>query len=471
MPTGTYRVTLSDGRRITVESDHTPTEAEILSQLGGGAGTQADSTGATLTPGVTAPSSAAPAPQRSPQRDWVDTAASWIPTVAGAAGGLAGGATGLFGAGVGALPGAVGGAAAGGALGRGVEEAIEKYRHPDQHNLISLGTLKNMALEGAVQGGSELVGAGVGKVLGATGKAVYRKMLKPSISARLAERAPEIVETGLREGVNPFAPKSLAKVEPTIQDLNAQVEGIVGSTGSAPVAHPLPVARRLQRVANKFAGSGADPADRAAVQGVKRNFLRDQTALVPGTPTTKLQPTGVLDASGNPVFRPVTTTPTVRRLQPMSGEELLKARRSTGASAGSTSFGITRGAETEARKELYHELGTELGSTYPTTKPLMNRERQLIDLKDTAEAAVNREANRSVTSLRHLVPLGLGVTSFGLSNDPKSAAEYWLTAEMLANPRLMTRAAMLAWKAGAYPQALATIPRLGANLVRQANED
>lgn len=432
MPVERYTATLSDGRKVVVESDHPPSEAEILAVVGG-TGSAAGPRGMGTPPAAGNPS-AGTTPR---DRDWLDTAASWLPTAGSAAGAILGGAGGLFGAGVGAVPGSALGAAGGGALGKTLEKTINEYRHPEEQNLISLGTLADIGTEGVVQGGLDLVGGALTRGAVKGGTALYRKMLRPNISARLAPRAAEIVQTGIRENVNPFNLHQVEGLEPTISDIGDQV-ALVGH-GTPGTINPAQTAARTRRVINKFAGPGADPADRAAAASVPRNFLDDATETVSqrfSRPAQTLEGHEYSTLQSRPL----------QRARPMDWDAVQQARRSTGASAGGNSFGITRGAETEARKELYHELGTDLGTLNPEVRPLMNRERQLIDLKDAATAAYNRGANTNWVSLRHLAPFGVGIGTGAVAGLPAGALATG-GALALTNPRVITKAALMAARA------------------------
>lgn len=405
-------------------------------------------------------------------RDTIDKVMDWVPTAAGMAGGILGGTAGtIFGMGVGAAPGAIGGATVLGAGGEAVRRIVQNIRHGITPDTTGMSELKGIALEGGAQGAYEAGGQVAAKALTKGGQVLYRKLLKPSISERLAERAPEIVDTGLRERVNPFSVKSVGRLEPEIKGINSEVEGIIGGPQPPTMpSDPRVVATRLQKVAAKFAGSGAAPEDRAAVKAVKEGFLKDQTIQVPQQVTNQV-PTGFYNPSGQPILKPVTTTTMADQIQPMSGMDLVKARRSTGASAGATSFGITRGAETEARKELYHELGQEIKTQFPRTEPLLNRERQLIDLKDAAIKANDRQANASITSLRHLLPPTAGAAAYYGGGDTSQAIKASLLTAAMTNPRILARLAIEAARAGSHPRVLAQFPRAAGLFTELALRD
>lgn len=461
MPTYKVRDPQS-GRTVTLRGDTPPTEADL------------DQVFAQLPP----------VEPKARAKDWFDTAAEWLPTAAATAGGVTGGA---MSGGLAAIP------AAGvfGAAGKGLQNVYKAIRNPyegqdgDVPQTIA-GNLGDIALEGGVQAAAEGGGQLLAKGLKAGASSAYRRLLKPSISERLAPRAREIVQTGLETGTNPYSTRSLGKLEPAISHLNEIVESTVRAPQTtaaghqvSPIFDPKKIALRVQRVADKFAGAGADPADRAAAARVPEQFLDDLTVQVPhpGPPVPVL--TGLVNpATGQPFTMPSTIMkPTVRQI---GGEELLASRRATGASTGATSFGITRGAETEARKELYHHMGQELGDgfsgpiqdgkrVFNGLRDVTNTERRLIDLKDAAVKANDRNANQGLTSLRRLLPLGgFGI---GYQRDGGSVGTALGTAaatELLINPRLSTRAALLAFMASKHPRALANLGRTGIQGARSA---
>lgn len=443
-----FEIQAPDGRTLEIEGPQAPSEQELNQIFQSLPGTK---------------------PPVDP-RDTIDKAMDWLPTAAGTLGGVLGGTAGtIFGVGVGAVPGAIGGATTLGAGGEAIRRIVHNVRHGITPETTGMSELKGVALGGLEQGAYEATGQAIGAGLTKGAKVAYRKLLRPSISERLAERAPEIVDTGIATRTNPFSAKSVGRLEPQIEKLNTEVEGIIGQHLQPPTmpVDPRVVSSRLGGVAEKFAGAGADPADRAAIAGVKKGFLKDQTIQVPHHTTSQV-PTGFYDPSGNMIMRPHTTTTMVDQLKPMTGTDLLKARRSTGASAGSTSFGITRGAETEARKELYHELGQEIRTQYPRTSPLMDTERRLIDLKDAAIKANDREANAGIFALRKLLPVGTGVATFYGGGDTSQAAKGALLTAAMTNPRILTEMVLMAARMGERPWLMSQGLRLGGGAVHNS---
>ena len=391
------------------------------------------------------------------EKSLASRASEWLPTAMGAGYSLAG-----------KLP--VAGAALsflGGASGEGYRQAIEGGRRlmggKPQGSLPNTmrGQFEAMGREGAIQAGSDVIGRGIGAGLTKAGGALYRKLLKPSLSAHLLPKAAQTAETGIEYGINPFAPKSLGRVEPEIARIGSEVEGMVGApsnqfAGVSPgkFSDPRTIAARVQRVAKNFEAPGADPLDRAAAARVPQQFLDDLT-----TTTVNQVPLGpgLVDAAGRPLMKTVESKST-KLLNP---KDILEARRATGRSAGGNAFGVTRTAETEARKELYGQLGEELGNQVPAVRPQMKLESRLIDLKDAATAASERARNQGLFALRHAAPAALGLSSYGTNQDPGKAAQYWLMAELASNPRILARTALTmarSSKPGAQA-ALSAVPR------------
>lgn len=446
-----------DGIQYDLEGDHPPSEAEARAAI------------QQQPPGPSAPSWMQGAEGISAPPDWLDRATNLLPDAMGMAGGIGGG---FFGGGWGAIP----GAAFFGGVGELAKQGIRRLRGPGPQGPRTVAgskmeLAKDVALSAGEQGAYEATGQLMTYPLRGFARALARKTTQPSISERLAPRAETIIDTQLEEGVNPFSVRSLRKIQPTIDELNTRTEGAVGlSTASGAKASPVTVAKRLTKQAERYAGSGADPADRAAVAEVKKGFLRDQLRPAQISVPQNVS-TGILDRGGNPIMKQVQVPKTIKKLQLMSAEDLLKARRSTGASAGSKSFGITRGAGTDARKELYHELGTELGNMVPEVRPWMAREHRLLDLKDAAEAAHNRYANASPYSLRRLLPYGGAATTLGTTGDPIQAVKNAGIITMFTNPRLASRLALMAYQASKHPRFLAGGARGAGGLFRLAADD
>lgn len=426
-----YTVRLSDGRTVKLQADREPTESEVLAQIG-----PAPPSAPAVSPAVSHTSSPKVELFGHDMTGVGDAAVHALPQVGGIAGEMVGGRYGKVGS--------VVGSAVGGAAGKGAEMLLD-----DQPQTFGEGA-KAMGTEALIQGGSAAGGIGLGALLKGGATALYRKALQPAVSERLAPRAAETVETGLVERINPFSMRNLRRIEPALEDLKGRVAGMVGGQPTRPIASPSTLAGRTTNTIDRYLPAGADPADRAAAMRVPQQFVEDRTLSTPAQ------------------FYP--PTPAVSHEVPFgSGTDLVASRRAAGASAGQKSFGVTRGAETDARKELYHVMGEELGQTYPQTVPLMNRERRLIDLKDASFSAHERAANRGLGFAgKH--GLAGAAAIYGGANQNGSAMDAirnGLVAEMAMSPRVWSRSAILMRQLSEHPHLLSQLPRGFVKLLQE----
>jgi hypothetical protein len=182
-----YRITLSDGRIVTVEADQPPTEEAVLSELGSrgagptGAGTSTGGRASGAGPGGglgTGPDTGA---------DWSDIGPMIGSTIGSVLGGVGGGVVGGPG---GAYVGATLGAGAGGALGQGAQDLV-------QGRTPSLGDMGDAGVkQGVLEAGGRALGAGVG----ALGRGMYRGGVA-LLPRTMKEAHPNIAATGLKERI------------------------------------------------------------------------------------------------------------------------------------------------------------------------------------------------------------------------------------------------------------------------------
>lgn len=180
------------------------------------------------------PEPVAPATPAEPKRSLTDTAVDALPMIGGALGGLVGGAGGTVGGfGVGGVPGAVGGATVGGAGGEGIRQAINALR--GKGALLTPGAAaKGIATQGAVQGGTEALGAGVGRLLTGTAKALYRGALRPSAAIRA--KTPDVVERGLADRIVVGPKGARDKALEGVRASKAEADALVaGQQGAPPI--------------------------------------------------------------------------------------------------------------------------------------------------------------------------------------------------------------------------------------------
>lgn len=135
--------------------------------------------------------------QKVETRTWADTATDALPAIGGALGGIVGGIGGtVAGMGVGGVPGAVGGAALGGGAGESLRQLVN-YARGKEIPASSIDAAKSIATQGAVQGASELAGAGLMKGAGMAAHGLMDFAIRPAPT--VAEEFGDIAATAIKE--------------------------------------------------------------------------------------------------------------------------------------------------------------------------------------------------------------------------------------------------------------------------------
>lgn len=284
-----------------------------------------------------------------------------LPAVTGALGGVAGGIGGtVFGFGVGGAPGAIAGAALGGGAGEAYKELIRRAR--GQTAPASSGeAAASIGTQGAIQGGTEAVGAGLGAGMAALGPRIMQSAVKPGLKVLLrgqqtGEPILPVVKTLLDEGIN-VTPGGVAKLRDLVAGTNQQIASAVGS--STAQISPLRVAGRLSDTARTFGAQVNPQADLAAISTVGENFLAHPNL-----------------ASGT---------------IPVANAQALKT--GTYARIGEK-YGQASAASIEAEKALARGLKEEIASAVPEVVPLNAREGQLLEALDVVGRRAALAGNR-----------------------------------------------------------------------------
>lgn len=219
-------------------------------------------------------------------RTWTDTAVDLLPAAGGAIGGIVGGIGGtVAGVGVGGVPGAVGGAALGGAAGEAGKQLINRLRGAPAPSTMG-DAAKSIGTQAAVQGGAELAGAGVGKVISAAAPRVMQSALKPTLKMLgdvvKGQPVPRVVQTLLDEGVN-VSPAGYQKLQAVLnastQERNAMIQSAMQTPGSG--VDPLTVTSRLVDTAKRFGAQVTPKADLEAITKAGQEFLENYTETIP----------------------------------------------------------------------------------------------------------------------------------------------------------------------------------------------
>lgn len=272
-----------------------------------------------------------------------------------------------------------------------VETAKSLYQDP----LRTVGSMGAGAILGEAAGAvvgpaAEMAKRGAGKValLGKTPEAAYESALKPSTALPAATRD-AVIKTGLEQGI-PISKGGLEKLTEKIQGLNQAIKDEISSDPNRPI-DPNKVATRANAAKSKFANQVNAKGDLNAIDASQQQFLNEQGA----QPGTAAQPTGILDAQGNPIMRPA---------QPPSPAPPMGAADAQAMKQGTYrvlkgKFGEQGSASVEAQKALARGLKEEIATQFPEIAKLNATESKLLDLQPVLERAVNRISNHQAIGI------------------------------------------------------------------------
>lgn len=270
-----------------------------------------------------------------------------------------------------------------------------------------------------------------------TGRELYRSALKPSTTIK-PERVAEMVETGLKHEL-PISKEGLDKLDDLIDTFNDAVDARIA--GSTRTVQPSAVAQRLRSTEQQFAQQVDPAADLAALESVERRFLgRHQT---PGRPALPAQPTGLYDASGNPIMSPGTPAVAPRDI-PIPAPEAQDLKKGTYRQLKAKSYGELKGAEIEAQKALARGLKEELDGLFPEIRALNAQEGRALDFRPVLERAVNRAANANKGRIGPMLAAG---TAKVITGSGMFGAAVGVLKAVLDDPELASKLAIAITKA------------------------
>lgn len=233
---------------------------------------------------------------------------------------------------------------------------------------------KNAIKEGAIQGGAQAIGEGVTAGVTKGAKAVYRGYLKPSIAAKNAPKAKQIVDTAIREGLpisrsaatfDTASGKIGGKAGRVLTELQGEVDAEIKSAGGT--IDLKRIADRVRRVAKqKYFQPGADPADYKAALDVADR--------IDGYAAKKLSNTTTVSGA-NKAKRALQDT----------------AR----SSYGTPNASAKKEAEKIGARKLRVAIEANTGGRSGTVAKLNAREAKLISAAKAIAQAVEREANQN----------------------------------------------------------------------------
>lgn len=272
-------------------------------------------------------------------------------------------------------------------------------------------------------------------LLGRTPAEAYQSALKPSTTLSEAERA-NIVQTGLEQKI-PVSKAGVERINNLLGDLQQKVDATVATRPNAPI-DPNAAATKVDEIAPRFANQVNAAQDLSALEASKQQFLAERGA----KPAQAAQPTGLLDAQGNPIMRPATpATPA----PPMTAEAAQAMKKGTYRNLGDKAYGELQTATMEAQKALARGLKDELVTQFPELSELNKTESRLYDLQPVLEKAVNRIGNHQLIGIGTPVVAGAAKALTGSATAGTAAG---ILKAVLDQPMVKSRLAIALNRSG-----------------------
>lgn len=289
-----------------------------------------------------------------------------------------------------------------------------------------------MATEGAAasavtaaQGGDPVTGAAAGaagpvvgavagrtvKAIGNTARPLVRAALKPTVTEMKRQAGASI--TGIDAQANQLADFIIKnrlttpdKAEAIIVDAEKELQRLV--TGSKAVTDaPQRAQRYLEAVKRSAAKQGLGAADVSAIVKKQRELLKssplseDVVSVV-----QRPSPSGLVNASGQPVMVPTNVTTRALRTD-VTPAEALDVARSTSRWSTRKQYGELKGASVEADKAVERAARDSVKASVPGAEKQLQTQARAITAKKVLQRQAFREANRDAVSLpAHVIAAG-----------------------------------------------------------------
>jgi hypothetical protein len=275
----------------------------------------------------------------------------------------------------------------------------------------------------------------------AIAESLYQSALKPSPTLGI-EGQKALVKTGLENNI-PVSEGGLVKLNTLIDDYNTAIRDEIASKPGAKI-DPNKAAARADDVKAGFRSQVNAAQDMNAVEASKQQFLREQGAQ-PAKPGTPPQPTGVLDANGNPVMSAGTPGTPAKPAPMMDAVKAQDMKIGTYRSLGKKAYGEVKGATIEAQKGLARGIKEELVNEFPELEKLNSAESKALDLEPILAKAIGRIGNHQI------VGIGTPAVAAGteaVTGSAKAAGTLATMKAVLDNPWVKSRIAIRLNKAG-----------------------
>ncbi len=247
------------------------------------------------------------------------------------------------------------------------------------------------------------VARGVEKAGGATALGMMKSALKPGVAdAPTLADIREQAGTALKAEI-PVTEAGHSKLVDLIQDYAKKAKAVVDArTAAGATVDPQAVASRLNDVNTV---SALPEKATAAVNKAREAFLA-RKGVRPAEPP---QPTGVLDASGQPVMRPGAPA---NPGNPIPFDVAYAEKQGSYRNA-KNAYGELSEAQVESEKNLARGYKEEMDAQAPELKLLTEGEAKFIGLEPTLARAVRRAGNADVADMKGATQAGAGALAAG----------------------------------------------------------
>lgn len=265
-----------------------------------------------------------------------------------------------------------------------------------------------------------------------TARALMKSAIKPGVAdAPTLADVRQLTDTALQHGIEVNEAGS-NKLQALIADYGQKTQAAIDRrTSQGMTVDPNAVAARLDQVNTT---SALPEKAIATVNKAKEAFLARKGVRPAGPPT----PTGLVDASGQPIMRPGTPANPGNPIP----FDVAQAEKQGSYRNAKNAYGELSNDQVEAEKALARGFKEELEAKAPELKLLNEKESQFLGLQPALERAVRRAGNQDVAGLKDLAAAGAG----GVAAGPAGAA-LGFTARLLDYPGLKSKLAIAINKA------------------------
>jgi hypothetical protein len=316
---------------------------------------------------------------------------------------------------------------------------------------VGTGAIIGEGSGAAADAASSAAGRVVGRaaLLGKTPEEAYESALKIPPSIPTAERA-SAVQGGLQNSI-PVSKAGLENISDRLDELDHRLsQDVIGKDPTRAISGTPNNLQNLYARRNQFASQATPVSDLNAFDAAKNEFLEQRGV----RPAIAPQPTGILDAQGNPIM---TAGKPATQPQPMEAAQAQAIKRGT-YQVLKGKFGEQGSAAVEAQKALASDINAEITRQFPEAAGINAQMGKLLDLQPFVERAVNRMSNQGMFRLGTGAVAGT-IKAIGGSN--KLAATAAVLKQVLDDPVIKSRLAIAVSKGAKIPYAQA-VTRVGS---------